>query len=115
MISNSPLPEEGEGVTVKSPAVSRRVPPLAKIAGTLWVAIGLFGIWWSIVWKWAVLAFGHARDESSIPSQLFCFGFATVYVGVRIVRGKQRSLLLALVIALFFGALLAASLMSRWP
>jgi Leucine-rich repeat (LRR) protein len=99
----------------ETPAVPGRVPALMRLAGTLWIATGLFGVWWGLVWQWGILAFGHARDASPIPLQLLCLGFATVYLGVRLARGKQRSVLLALAFASFYAGLLSASLMSRRP
>jgi hypothetical protein len=98
-----------------TPAAAGRVPALVTLAGTLWIATGLYGVWLGIGWQWAILAFGHARDASPIPLQLVCFGSATVYLGVRLARGKQRSVLLALAFNCFYSALLTASLMGRRP
>ena len=74
----------------------------------------LLGVYWAIVWQFAVLAVGHARDDTPIPLEIVLLGALTIYSSVRTWRGKQRSLLLAVGISLCFAALVAPTLMTTY-
>jgi Leucine-rich repeat (LRR) protein len=97
-----------------SPVPSLRVPILAKLAAALWILQALFGVYWAIVWQFAVLSVGHARDDTPIPLAIFLLGALTIYSSVRTWRGKQRSLLLAIGVAFCFAALVAPTLMTTY-
>jgi len=85
------------------------IPILARLAGVLWVAIGLHGVWVALGLAFAIRAFGHARDESSVPAHLFLTSYLTVCVAVRIVRGNARGVAMAFCVGTFCGLFSAAT------
>jgi Leucine Rich repeat len=85
------------------------VPILTQIAGMLWIEIGLYGVWTGLFLGFVIRAFGHARDDSSLPAQLFLISYLTVCFGVRTVRGRQRGVIVPVLVASFCGVLIAAT------
>jgi hypothetical protein len=88
---------------------SLSIPILARLAGVLWVAVGLYGVWWALVLAFVIRAFGHGHDQSHVPAQLFLASYLAVCAAVRIVRGNARGVALALCIGTFCGLLSAAT------
>ena len=82
---------------------------LARTAGILWVAIGLYGVWSPLALAFVIRAFGHARDESSIPAQLFITSYLAVCLAVRFVRGNARGVVVVFCVCSFCGLLSAAT------
>jgi hypothetical protein len=105
-----PQGESSQGQTAQ-------VPLSAKVASTLWIGLGMYGSWEAVIWMMASLVgpSGIGGNCSAVQGQLFGVSVLTVWLGARLARGRLRDLWLAMGIASFCGAMVAATIMSREP